>query len=164
MGMLTPPKWSKSVPMCLRNVQKNLVHGALIDAEILTSPSPMYLLNLAHFSGADALSMGVLTPSKWSKSVPMCLRNVQKNLVHGALIDAEILTSPSPMYLLNLACFFGGNAPPMCVLIPPKWSKSVPMCPRNLQNMLVFGALVDAEILTSPLPYVFAQLGPFFRG
>ena len=147
--------------MCLRNLQNNLVHRALIDAEILTSPPPMYLLNLAHFSGANTLSMGVLTPSKWSKSVPMCLRNVQKNLVHGALIDAEILTSPSPMYLLNLAHFSGADALFMGVLTPPKWSKSVPMCPRNPQNMLVFGALVDAEILTSPLPYVFAQLGPF---
>ena len=33
----------------------------------------------------------------------MCLRNVQKKLVHGALIEAEILTSPPQMYLLNLA-------------------------------------------------------------
>ena len=98
--------------LCVSGTSKNnLVHRALIDAEILTSPPPMYLLNLAHFSGADALSMGVLTPPKWSKSVPMCLRNVQKNLVHGALIDAEILTSPSPMYLLNLAHFQG---PTLC--------------------------------------------------
>ena len=33
---------------------------------------------------------------------------------------------------------------------------------RNLQNNLVHGALIDAEILTSPLPHVFAQPGQVF--
>ena len=41
--------------MCLRNLQKNLVHGALIDAEILTSPLPMYLLNWAQLSGQRSI-------------------------------------------------------------------------------------------------------------
>ena len=30
-----------------------------------------------------------------------------KNLLHGALIEAEILTSLFPMYLLKVACFLG---------------------------------------------------------
>ena len=49
MGMSTPPKWSKNVPMYLRNLQKILVYGALTEAEILTSHSPMYLVNSAQF-------------------------------------------------------------------------------------------------------------------
>ena len=47
-------------------------------AEILTSPLPHVFAQLGPFLGADALPMGVLTPPKWSKSVPMCLRNLQK--------------------------------------------------------------------------------------
>ena len=96
MGVPTPPKWSKSVPMCIISLQKNLVHGALIDAEIMTSPLPHAVSQLGPYLGADTLSMGVPTPPKWSKNVPMCIISLQKNLVHGALIDAEILTSPLP--------------------------------------------------------------------
>ena len=93
--------------MVLRNFQKNLMHGALIEAEILTLPSPMYMLSLAQFLGASALPMGVSTPPKWSTNVPTCLRNLQKNLVHGALIEAEILTSPLPHIFAQLGLVLG---------------------------------------------------------
>ena len=39
-----------------------MVHGALIEAEILTSPLPMYLLKLAWILGAGALPIGMSTP------------------------------------------------------------------------------------------------------
>ena len=112
--------------------------------------------------GASALPMGVSTPPKWSRNIPMCLRNLQKNLVYGAQIEAEILTSLLPMYLLNLAWFLGTGAPPMDVSTLPKWSRNIPMCLRNLQKNLAHGALIEAKILTSPLPNVFAQFGPVF--
>ena len=36
----------------------------------------------------------------------LCVSETSKpNLVHGAIKEAEILISPSPMYLLNLAWF-----------------------------------------------------------
>ena len=201
--------------MCLRNLQKILVHGALIEAEILTSPYPMYLLTLAQFWDTSTLAAGVSSPPKWSTNVPICLRNLQKILVHGALLEAEILTSPSPMHLLNLAWFLGTSAPSMDVSTPPKWSRNVPisfrnfqkrfgawssnggrdidlptppcifstwprfwvleLCPQVWQNFpsdlvmflyvsgtskksLVHGALIEAELLTS-LPPIYAQLG-----
>ena len=78
----------------------------------------------------------------------------------GALIEAEILTSQLPMYLLNLAQFLGTNTLPSGVSASPKQSRNVSMCLRNFQKNLVHGALIEAEILTSPLPYVFAQLSP----
>ena len=177
--------------MCLRNLQKNLVHGALIEAEILTSPSPMYLLNLAQFwvlglcpqlgqhlpsglkysyvsqeppnkiwcmgskeaeiltplcisstwpsiLGASTLPTGVSTPPKWPGDVSMCLRNLQKNLVHGALIETEILTSPLPHVFAQLGQCLGTGTLPMGVSTPPKWSGNVPMCLTNLQTK--FGA------------------------
>ena len=56
--------------------------------------SPVYLLNLTQLSDTNASPVGVPTPPKWYKNVPMCLSNFPKILVHGALIDAEILTPP----------------------------------------------------------------------
>ena len=94
----------------------------------------MYLLNLAHFWGANALPMGVLTPSEWSKSVPMCLRNLQKNLVHGALIDVEILTSPFPHVFAQLGPYFGGQCSAHGCVNTFQVSKSIPMCCRNLHK------------------------------
>ena len=124
--------------------------------------SPMYLLNLAQLSGTNAPSTGVPTPPQWSKNVPMCLRNLHKNLVHGALIDAEILTSPIPHVFgqpgsdLGHWCSIHGCANTSSSGLKCSYVSQKP--PKNL----VHGALIDAEILTSPLPHVFAQLGPVF--
>ena len=64
----------------------NLVHGALIEAEILTSPSPHVFsnrcVNLAQTLGARALPTGVAPLPKYSRNVPMCLSSLQK--VFGA--------------------------------------------------------------------------------
>ena len=158
IGVSTPPKWSINVPICLRNLKKNLVHGALIEAEILTSPLPMYLLNLAWFLGTSTLPTGGSTPPKWSRNVPMCLRNLQKVFVHGTLIEAEILTYQLPMYLLNLAWFLGTSTLPTGGSTPPKWSRNVSMCLKNLQKVFVHGALIEAQILTSPSPMYLLNL------
>ena len=60
--------------MCLRNLQKYLVYGALIKGEKLTFLLPMYLLNLAWIMGTSTQLMGVSTPPRGSTNVPMCLR------------------------------------------------------------------------------------------
>ena len=65
----------------------------------------MYLLNVACFLGAGTLPIGVSTPPKFSKNVPMSLRNLQKILVYGALIEAELFSSP-PQYFINSAQFW----------------------------------------------------------
>ena len=116
-----------------------LVHGALIDAEILTSPLPHIFAQLGPLLGADALSMGMPTPPKWSKSVPMCIINLQKNLVHGALIDAKILTSPLPHVFALLGPFWGDQCSAHGCANTFQVSKSVPMSCRNLQKCWCMG-------------------------
>ena len=99
----------------------------------------MYLLNLAQILHDGALPMGVSTPSKLSKMFPYVSGTSKKNLVHGALIEAEIMTSPSPMYFLNLAQFWLlALCPQVCqhLLI---WSRDVSRCLRNLKKIGTWG-------------------------
>ena len=113
--------------------KKSLVHGALIEAELLTSLSPIYVHNLAWF-WVLALCQQVCQHLPSSLQMFLYLSGtIKKCLVHGALIEAGILTSTYPMYLLNLAWFMCTSAPPMDVSTPPKWSRNVPMCLRNFQ-------------------------------
>ena len=58
---------------------KNLVHGALIEAEILTSPLPHVFAQLGLVLGAGALPMGVSTSPKWSRNV-LCVSGTSKNI------------------------------------------------------------------------------------
>ena len=139
--------------------RKCLVHGTIIEAEILTSPLPIYLLNLAKLLGTSTLPTGVSTPPRWSKIVLYVWGTSKKHLVHDALTEAEILTYPLPMYLLNEAQFWSlalylqvcQHLPHGLEMILHFWETS--------KEHFVHGALIEAEILTSPLPHVCAQLG-----
>ena len=65
--------------LCVSDTSKKyLVHEVLIEAEILTSPSPIYLLNLSQVLGTGTLLTHVSTPLKLSRNVSRCLRNMQK--------------------------------------------------------------------------------------
>ena len=57
---------------------KNLVHGALIETEILTSPLCHVFAQFVPVLGTVTLSAGVSPPVKWSRNCPMCLRNLHK--------------------------------------------------------------------------------------
>ena len=135
------------------------MHGALIEAEILTSPSPVNQpgLNLGHQYSAHRCvntsqvilkcfyvsqeppkifgawgpnrswdidlptfpcicstwtSFWALALNPWvcqhllsGKEMFVCVSGISKNLMHGALIEGEIVMSPLPMYLLNLVWF-----------------------------------------------------------
>ena len=81
-----------------QELPKNLVHGALIEAEILISHSPMYFLNLAQFR---VLALYLQVCQDLPSDLEMFLyvsETSKQNLVHGVLIEAEILTSQLPMY------------------------------------------------------------------
>ena len=96
--------------MCLRNFQnKYLLQGALIEAEILTSPLHHVFAQLGLDYGLTSTQlMGVPTPPKWSTNVPMCLRNLQtKYVVHGTLMETETLTSPPPNVFVQSGLGFG---------------------------------------------------------
>ena len=65
--------------LCVSGFSKNLVYGALIDAEILTSPLPHVSSQLGQDSGTDALPTGVLTPLQWSKMF-LCVSETSKEI------------------------------------------------------------------------------------
>ena len=76
-----------------------------------------------------------------------------------ALLEAEILTSPCPMYLLNSAQFWSlAICPQVCGHLPSGLEMFLCVTGTSKEH-LVHGALIEAEILTSTLPHVFAQLG-----
>ena len=56
----------------------------------------------------------------------MSLRNIQKKLVHGTLIDVEILTSPVPQVIAQPGQDLDTDALPVAVQALPKWSKMFP--------------------------------------
>ena len=92
----------------------------------------MYLLNLAQL-WALALYLQVCQHLPSSIEMFLCVsRTYKKYLVHGALIEAETLTSPSPMYFLNLVWFLGAGTLPTGVSTPPKQFRNFLMCLRNL--------------------------------
>ena len=145
--------------MCLRNIQKKLVHGTLIDAEILTSPVPQVFAQPGQDLDTD-------TPSMWlSKHLPSGLKcsyvSQQTSKKFGAWgpnrcwdIDFSTLLCICltwPSYQVPML------HPQVCQHLPSglKCSYVSQKPPKNL----VHGALIDAEILTSPLPHVFAQPG-----
>ena len=125
-----------------------LVHGALIEAEILTSSSSMYLLNLGQFW---VLPLCPHVCQHLSSDIEMFLyvsRTSKKYLLHWALIEAEIDAQFSPV--------LGTGTLPAGVSTPVKWSRNAPMCLRNLQK--VFGTWGlnrswDIDLPTPPYIY-----------
>ena len=72
-----------------------LVHVALIEAEIMTSPLPHVFSQLSPVLKL-ALCPQVCQHQSCGLKMFLCVSETSKNLVHGALIEAEILTSLSP--------------------------------------------------------------------
>ena len=102
MGVSATCGGCRNAPICLRNVQKTLVQGTLIVAEILISPSPCICSTWPGFWVPVLSPLGCQhLPSGLKYSYVS--QKLLKKLVHGALIEAEILTLPPQMYLLNLA-------------------------------------------------------------
>ena len=140
--------------------KEHFVHGALIEAEILTSPLPHVFAQLGLVYGCKCSAHWCVTTPSGLKTFLCVTGTSRKCLVHGVIIEAEILTSPFPIYLLNLARFLGTSTLPTGVSTPPRWSKIFLCVSETSKNHLLHGALTEAETLTYPLPMVFAQLSP----
>ena len=83
--------------MCQELPKKYLVHGALIEAEILTSSSSMYFLNLGQFW---VLVLCLQVFQHLSSDLDMFLyvsRTSKKYLVHWTLIEADIFAQFGPV-------------------------------------------------------------------
>ena len=136
--------------------RKCLVHWAIIEAEMLTSPFPIYLLNLARFLSTSTLPIGVSTPCRWSE-IFLCVSETSKNhLVHGAPNRSWDIDLPTPHVFAQLSPVLVTGTLPTGVLTPAKWSKNVSMCHRNLQKM--FGAWDHNRSwdIDLPTPHIFA--------
>ena len=82
------------------------MHGALIDAEILTSPLPHVFAQFSPVVWVLALCPWASQHLSSGLEMFLCVSETSKqNLVYGALIETEILT-PSHIYLLKLAQFW----------------------------------------------------------
>ena len=101
-------------------IKKYLVHGTLIEAEILTFPLHHVFAHFSPVLGASTQPVGVSTPPKQFRNVLMCLKNPPKYLVHGTLVEAEILTSPLLNVFAQLCLVFSTDSLPACVSTPPK--------------------------------------------
>ena len=98
--------------MCLRNVQKIGASG-LNGCQDNDLPTPNVIAQLGSALGTGILPAGVLI-SHSGVEMFLCVSGTSKpNLVHGALMEAEILISPLFMYLFNLAWIVGASALPM---------------------------------------------------
>ena len=146
--------------MCLKNLQKYLVYGALIEAEILTPLLIMYLLNVAWF--------WVLVICPWvCQHLPSSLQmflyvsgTSKKYLVYGDLIETEILISPPQGICSTCPCYWAlALYPKVCQHLPS--SLVMFLCVLGTSKKYsVHGPLIEAGILTSTLPHAFAQLNP----
>ena len=126
--------------MCLRNFQNNLVHGALIEAEILTSPSPCICSPWPSF-WALALCPQVCQHLPSDLKMFLCVSGTsKKHLVYGALIEAKILTSSTPCICSTWPGFWVLALCPQVLALcpPPNLSRNVSMCLKNLHK--IFGA------------------------
>ena len=160
-GVLTPPSGLEMFLCVSGTSKKYLIHRALIEAEILTSPTSKYLLNLAQLLGTGILAIGVSPHPKWSRNVPMCLRNLQTTFGVWDPNRSQDTDLPLPYLFAQLGPVLGAGTLLTGVSTPPKWPRDVSMCLRNLQKNLVHGALIEAEILTSPSPMYLLNLAWF---
>ena len=139
--------------------KKYLVYGDLIETEILISP-PQGICSTCPCYWALALYPKVCQHLPSSLIMFLCVLGTSKKyLVHGALIEAGILTSTLPHAFAQCNPVLSAGTLPKGVSTTVKWSRNVPMCLRNFQN--VFGAwgLNRSWDIDLPAPHVFAQLG-----
>ena len=104
-GVSTPPKLSRNVPMCLRNLQKVFGAWGLNRSWDIDLPLCHVFAQLGLVLAT--LTAGVSTPHKWLEMFLHVSGTSKNNLVHEALMEAEIMTSLLQMFLLSLAKLWG---------------------------------------------------------
>ena len=141
---------------------KKLVHGTLIDVEILTSPVPQVFAQPGQDLDTDALPVAVQALPKWSKMFLCVSANSTKFGAWGLnrCWDIDFPTPPCicltwPSYQVTML------HPLVCQNLPG--GLKMFLCVLETSKNLGDWALIDAEILTSPLFHVFAQLGPVIQ-
>ena len=99
--------------LCVSGISKeHLVHGALTEAEALTSPLPNVCAQFGLVWGISTLPTGVSTPLKCSRNVQMCHRNLQTKFGVWGFNRSWGIDLPSSMHLFNLDWFLGSGTLP----------------------------------------------------
>ena len=121
-------------------------------------PTPNVFAQLGLGLGAGALTMGVSTSLRWSEMF-LCVSGMSKKIGASGLNGCQDNDLPTPNVFAQLGPVLGTGTLSAGVSTPPKLSRNVPMCLRNLQK--VFGAwgLNRSWDIDLPLCHVFAQLG-----
>ena len=126
-------------------------------------PLPHVIAQLKPVLGTGTLPTGVSTPTKWSRNVSICLKNLQ--IIFGAwgFNRSWDIDLPSPK------C--------NCLTLPSCWALVLylQVCQHLLSGLqmflcvsdtskenLVYGALIENQILTSPFPIYLLTLAQFF--
>ena len=149
--------------LCVSGTSKKyLVYGDLIEAEILTTP-PQGIWSTYPCYLALALCTRVCQHLPSSLVMFPCVSGTSKKyLVHGALIEAEILTSTLPHAFAQFNPILSAGTLPKVVSTPPKRSGNVSIYIRNIQK--IFGAWVlnrggDIDL---PAPQYICSIWPGF--
>ena len=164
MDVSTPPKWSRYIPICLRNFQKKyLVYGALIGGRDIDLPTPPSIFSTWPSFGALALCPQLCQHLPGDLEMFLYVSGTsKKSLVHGTLIEAELLTSLPPIYVHNLAWFWVlALCQQVCQHLPSSLQMFLYLS-GTIKKCLVNGALIETGVLTSTLSHLFAQLGLVF--
>ena len=107
-GVSTPAKWSRNAPMCLRNFQKIFVAGGPNRSWDIDLPTPPCISSTWPGLWTLALSSWVCQHLPSGLQMYLCVSGTYKlNVVHGALMEAEILTSLPPNVFVQLGLVFG---------------------------------------------------------
>ena len=110
-----------------------------MEAKILSSPLSMCLFNLAWIVGASAIPMGVSTPPKWSRNLPMCLKNLQRTFGAWGPNRSWNTDLPTlPCLCSTFHCFLVLVLNLLVCQHLPSGLRNLAMCLRNLQR--TFGA------------------------
>ena len=115
-------------------------------------PSPTcILLNLAKIQDTDALPCGVQTPLQWSKMF-LCVSETSKKFGAWGPNRCWDIDFPTPPCICSTwPSFRKHDAPSMGVTTPPQCLKMFLCVSETSKQNLVYGALIDAEILTPSL-------------
>ena len=123
---------------------------------------PMYLFNLTKI-WALMLCLWVCQHLPRGVQMFLCVSENSKKFSAWGPNRCWDIDFPTPLYICSTWPSYQVPIlhPLMCQHLPS--CLKMFLCVSGFSKNLVYGALIDGEILTPPLPHVFAQLDPVFR-
>ena len=139
--------------------RKYLVHGALIEAEILTSTLPHAFVQLNPVLSAGTLPKGVSTPPKWSGNVSIYFRNLQKIFGVWVLNRSWDIDLPAPQCICSIWPGFGWWCSTHGCVHTSQVVYKCSYMSQKLPNKCGARGFNRSWNIDLPTPHVFGQLG-----